>query len=121
MKDGLQGAENEDQTAWEFAVISARKEMQLWKFEESHRFVRRIPQSRVKELGRVSVVRLVKVPPYSIIVIDGDTSQAGLAFSERYMEDMSAVNTVRYRIHVVKKEYSLPIVIHFSPISRTGV
>lgn len=69
-------------------------------------------QSRLKKLGRESVMRLVKVPAYSVIVDDGDTFRAGPAWSDDDVQNMSAVNTVRCHVHFVKKGYSLPDAVH---------
>lgn len=75
-KDSLRGAEDEDQTAGYSAVVSTGIDMRLWICERLHRSVRMVPQSRVKKLGCVCVLRLLKVPSYSVTVVDGDIFQA---------------------------------------------
>lgn len=72
-----------------------------------------IPWSLVKKLGRVRAVRLAKVIPYSVIVVDRDTFYSGPSLSDGAKESMSAVNTVRYHFHFEKKIYSLPDAVQF--------
>lgn len=69
----------------------------------SHRSVRLVShQTRVRKLGRVNIVRLMKMPPYSVSVVDGDTFTLGLAWIDGDVEGVSAVDTV-YHVRFVKK------------------
>lgn len=96
-------------------MVSVGTEMRLWLGEESHRSVRMVLQSRVTEIGGVSVARLVKVPPYSTIVVDGDRVYALLAQKNGNMEGTSVMDTVRYHIHFAKKRCSLQKAARFLP------
>lgn len=87
--------------------------MRLWICEGLHRSVRVVPHSRVMESGRVSVARLVNVPSYWIIVVNGDSFHGRFAWSNAVVTGMSAVDTVRYRVHLLEMGYSLPDAIHF--------
>lgn len=89
--------------------------MPLWVCEGSQHNVGMVSQSRVKELGRVSVVQLGKVLPYFVIFVDTDTFHAVPTYSDEDMEAMSAVDTVRYHFYFVKRSYSLLDAIHFLP------
>lgn len=94
-------------------MVSAGTKMRLWMCEESHRSVRMVLQSHVKNSGPVSVVRLVKLPPYSGFIVDGDISHAGPVWSDEDMEGLNAVEIVRHHFHFVKKGYSLLNFMHF--------
>lgn len=78
-------------------------EVRLWIRQRSHRSVRVVLQSHLKELGRVSVERLVRVPPYSVIAVDGDNCHVESAWGDGNMEGLSAVDTARYHVHIVEK------------------
>lgn len=60
-------------------MVSGKLEVTLWICEGLHRSVRTVHQSRVKELGGVSVVRLVRVPSLLVLVVKGDSFHAGPA------------------------------------------
>lgn len=78
-----------------------------------------VPQSCEKKLGRLSAEWIVKVPPYSVIVGNGDNFHAAPARSDGDIEGLSAVDTVRYHVLFVKKRYSLPNAVHFVPDFKT--
>lgn len=105
---GRQGAENKHQTYGYRVKVSADTEMRLWICEGTHGVVRRVSQNPVKKLGRVSVVRLVKVPSYCVIVEAGETFLAGLALSDGSMEDTSVVDPLRYHVLLARKSCTLP-------------
>lgn len=60
-----------------------------------------------KELDCVSVVWLVKVLPYSVIVVDGDGFLAQPAWKNLGMKGLSALDTVRDHARLRRKGYSL--------------
>lgn len=60
-------------------------------------------------------MKLVKVPHYFKVVVGGDIFHPGPAWSDEGMKALSAVDTGRYRVHFVKKGYSLPAAVHFLP------
>lgn len=66
-----------------------------------------VSRCNVRELGRVSAWRLVKVPLYSVFAVDEDTIRAGPAWSNGDMESLSTVATGRWQAYIVKKSYSL--------------
>lgn len=68
----------ESQAAEYFAMVSERFKVLLSVGESSHRSVRAIHQSWVKVPGRAGRVRLVSVPPFLVLVANGDTLHAGL-------------------------------------------
>lgn len=74
--------EHESQECEYSAMVSERFQMLLCICKGSHRSGCAVHQSRVRELGRVSVVRLVKEPPFSVLVVNGDTFQAGPAWRD---------------------------------------
>lgn len=63
----------------------------------------------------MSVVQLVKVSPYSFIVVNGDIFHPGPAWSDGAMEGRSAVDTIRYHVYFLEKAYNLQNPIHFFP------
>lgn len=65
-----------------FAIVSGSTEITLRICKGSHPSGRAIPKSRVKELGLVSVFGLVKVLPYSVVVINENTFHAGPAWTD---------------------------------------
>lgn len=69
--------------------------------------------SRTWELGGVSVVRLIRILPYSTTNGDEGASHASSVWSDGSLEDMSAVHTVRYYTDFVKVNYSPSDAIHF--------
>lgn len=94
-------------------MVSANAQMRLRICEGSPSIVRVVSQSRVKKFGRVSVLRLVKVPLYSFNFVDGDPFYAGSGWSDEGMDSISAVITVMYHAHFVKKRNSLLDAIYF--------
>lgn len=90
-----------------FAMVGVGTELLLWLCEGLERSVRTFSQSRLQELGRGNLVRLLKLPADSVIVVIGDAFQVGSAYSDGHMEGMSAVDAVRSHIHFVKMSYSL--------------
>lgn len=50
--------------------------------EGSHRIARAAHQSWVKKLRRASVVRLVRVPPLSVLVMNEDIFHAGRPYTD---------------------------------------
>lgn len=107
--------EDEYETAGYFAMVSTAVDMPLWICEGSHRSVRMVSEDRVGDLGRVSVVRLVTVPPFSVIVVSGDTFHAGPAWNDGGSSSVYGAESMRYHMHFVKEGYSLPDGIHFLP------
>lgn len=71
----------ESQAAGYLAMASGRFKMLLQICERSHRKVRAAHQGRVKKLRRVSVVRLVKKLPFSVLVVKSDIFYAGPAWT----------------------------------------
>lgn len=67
------------QTAGYFEMIRAGFGVLLWICESSRQSVCPVHLSWKKELGRVSVVRLVKVPPFLVLVVNEDIFHAGPA------------------------------------------
>lgn len=70
-------------------------------------------QSRVKVLGRVSVVHLVKVLPYSAVAAGGNIFYTGPAWGDKDVEDLSAVENVMYSAVFLKKSYNLQNAVYF--------
>lgn len=75
-------------------MISVDTEKGLWICEGSRHSVPMVSKSREKELGRLSVVRLVKMPPYSVVDVSGYMLKAGPAQSAKNTEGMSTVAAV---------------------------
>lgn len=109
----LESGENRNQTAEYFAIVSVGTEMRLWICEGLHRSMCMVIQSRMRGLGGLSVVRLMKVHLYSLIVVDGNIFHAWHAWSNGDMDDISTVDTGRYHFHFLKKSYFLLDAIHF--------
>lgn len=59
-------------------MVRGRFEIPLWIFECSHRSDRVFHQSRVVELRDVSLARLVKAPPISVLAVNGGAIYAAL-------------------------------------------
>lgn len=72
-----------------------------------------VSQNCVGDLGRVIVVRLVTVPPFSVIVVSGDTFHAGAAWDDGRSSRVCGAESMRYLLHFVKEGYNLPDGIHF--------
>lgn len=66
-----------------------------------------VHQSWVKELGRVGLLRLVKVPPNLVLVVDGNTFHAGLACTDAGTVFVRVGESFGCFAHLVKKGYSL--------------
>lgn len=94
--------------------------MHLWICEGSHQSGPTVHQSQTKELGRVSVARLVKVPPIVVLAVSGDTLHAVPSWTDTLTAWRSAVDTIRYQVHFDKEAYSLPDSIHFLPEIKPG-
>lgn len=58
-------------------MVSGKNGIPLCICEGSYWTARAGPQSRVKDLARVSAVRSAKVPLFSVLVVIGDTFHAG--------------------------------------------
>lgn len=69
----------------------------------------------MKELGRVSVVRLVKVPPFLMLVANDDKLYAGPAWTDENAAFTCAADTNRYHVYFVKGGYSLLDGMHYLP------
>lgn len=65
MENSSKDAEDEEQRAGYLATVCEGTVMRLWTCEGSHPSKCNVSQNRVKELGRLSVVRLAKMPRYS--------------------------------------------------------
>lgn len=115
---GPQVVRNENRTARYFAMVSADTEMRLWTCGGLHRGESMIFQSRMKELGRVSVARLVKIPPYSAIVASRDIFHVASAWCSEDTEGMSTAGTARYHVHFAKMPTIYRPQSTFSPTSR---
>lgn len=50
----------------------------------------------------MSMVRLIKVPPYYVDIASENSFHAGSARSDGDMESMNAASNVRYHVHFVK-------------------
>lgn len=62
-----------------FPMASERLDDPPWICEASHCGVSAVHRSPMKKQERVSVVRLVRVPPFSVLVVNGDSLHAGSA------------------------------------------
>lgn len=62
----------------------------------------------MKELGRVTVVHPVRVPPISVPIVKDDTVHPVPAWRKADTVSTCAADTITYHRHIVKKEYSLP-------------
>lgn len=89
--------------------------MRLRVCKKSRRSIRLIFQSLSSELGRVSVVQLVKVPPYSIVAADRGNLQPAPARSNEDTKGLNAVFTVWYHDYSVRISYSFLDAVHFIP------
>lgn len=69
----------------------------------------------MRELGRTSAVRLVKVQPFSVQVVNGDNFHSGSDWTEANTTFAFSVETTRYHVHFVKEWCSLPDDIHYLP------
>lgn len=88
---------------WEYLEMAgADTEMRLWNCEGSHSSVHMVCHNYLKELGGMSVVRLVMRPLYTVIVVDGETFQAEPARSDKDMQDLSAVDFLRCHPRLVE-------------------
>lgn len=75
-------------------MVGAETEMLLRICEALHSSTRMVLQSRVTELPRVSVVRLVMLSPDPAIVVDENTFLGKPSWSNGNMEGMGAGDTV---------------------------
>lgn len=87
-------------------MLSGNIDIPLWVHEGSHRGVCVVHQNPVKKLRRVGVVGLVKVPPYSAVVVNGDLYHAGPTWTDASKSFTCVADTIRYHVHSVKAEYS---------------
>lgn len=87
--------------------------MPLWICERSCSSPRAVRQSRVKALGRVSVMGLVKVPPLSMLVVNSDTLHAGPAWTDGSTSFIYAADNIRYHAHLGKERNGLLDDIHY--------
>lgn len=99
--------EVESHAAGSFVMVTGKFEMPLQICGGSHRSVRAVHQCPAKKLGRVSVVRLVTVPPFLVVVVNGDTFHASSAWMGASTVFTCAADTDRYQVHFVKEGYSL--------------
>lgn len=81
-----------------FAKVSTDAKTTQRICEGSHRNVLRVPQNRVVEMGYVSVVQLLKMPPYDVVVANGGNLHAGSAWKDGIMAGMLAMDPVRCHI-----------------------
>lgn len=63
----------------------------------------------------MSVVRLTKLPLYSVIVASGYNHHAGVAGSDGDVEGKSTAENLKYRAHFLRESYSLPSAVRFFP------
>lgn len=61
------------------------------------------------------MVRLVKVRPFLVPVVNGDLFYAGPAYNDASTSFMCATDTITYHVYFVKGECSLPDGIHHLP------
>lgn len=54
-------------------MVSGNFELPLCVCDQSHSSARAVHQCQVKNLGHNTVVHLVVVPPFSVLVVSGDT------------------------------------------------
>lgn len=73
----------------------------------------------MNELGRVSAVRLVKVPPFSVLVVNGSTFPAGPAWTDADTAVACSTDITRYHVQLVKEMCSLQDGIHYLPAFKT--
>lgn len=69
----------------------------------------------MKATARATVVRLVKVPPFSVLVVNSDTFPAGSTWRDANSAFTCEADTVRYHVHLVKARCSLTDDIHSLP------
>lgn len=62
----------------------------------------------MQKLRRTSAVRLVKMPPFLVLVVSGDSLQAAPAWTAAATVRTSASHTTRYHVNFAKKRYSRP-------------
>lgn len=67
----------------------------------------------MKELGHFSVVRLVRVPPFLVLVVNRDTLHSDHAWTGESTAWKSAAETINYHVQSVKEGYRLPDAIHY--------
>lgn len=96
-------------------MVSGRFQMTLWIFEGSNRSARAVHQSRVKELERDSVGRLLKVAPFLVVVVNVDTLHVGPAWTDANTALTYTAGTIRNYFHLVREVYSLPDRIRYLP------
>lgn len=75
---------------------------------KSHTNTSQFLHPRVRKLGRILVVRLVKVSLLLVLVLNSVTSHAGSARTDANRAFTCAADTNRYRVHFVNSGYSLP-------------
>lgn len=69
----------------------------------------------MKELKRITVVRSVKVPSFSVLAGNGDTFFAGPAWKDANAQYKCAADTIRYPVHFVPAGYRLPNLLDIKP------
>lgn len=69
----------------------------------------------MKELRRVSVVRLVKVLPFSVLAANGDTIAAGPVWTNANTAFTCVADIFRSQIHFAREGYSLSDGIYYLP------
>lgn len=99
--------ETEIQTTGYLTMVSGNLQVSLSICQHSHRSVGAVHQSWVKELGPAGVVRPVKVSPFAVLVVRKGTFHAGLVWTDASTVHMSAADTIRDHVHLVKKKYIL--------------
>lgn len=67
----------------------------------------------MRELKRLSVVHLVKVSPFSVLVVKGNISRAGPARTGANTALTCAMDTINYHVHFVNEVLSPPDGIHY--------
>lgn len=112
-RSGNAGDTSEDCPGY-FALCSGENAASIWICEGSHKSVRQISESRLKDLGKSSIVRLVVIPPFSVIVVRGDAFHAGAASDDIPGFPVFGSASVRYHVHFVPEGYSLPDGIHLA-------
>lgn len=106
-------AENVDEGCAGYLVMgSGAEEMALWICEGSHKTVRLIPCKRVGDLGKVSVVNLITIPPYSILVARGDVLHAGAGWNDKGSSAPTDGRSASYHATFVSSGYDLPDGLH---------
>lgn len=76
--------------------------------EGSHYKARTVGQSRVRELRRLSAVRLVSVPPFSVLAVNGKIIDAESAWRDANRACTCAADIVRYHSYFMKDEHISP-------------